>query len=216
MPIGKKQSKLILILKLYRIFVQYIILLLFHYNSNKQLYFLHIKKTAGTSLRKFLERQFHVNETLPPMNIPRFMEMPAGVVRRLHFIAGHFDTWYLRNFKTNPYVITVLREPIDRFVSEYFYWKDPQNIDDDPRKPRQMSNISLESFAVNPMFGNIQVKSLSEGLISPSSSLLNHEKVLSNALATLQNMSWFGIAEFSNQSTDILTYMYGWRPTNFD
>ncbi|MCC7304161.1 sulfotransferase family 2 domain-containing protein [bacterium] len=187
-----------------------IFFLIFRYTIERQLYFLHIKKTGGTSIRKFLERQFHYNDILPPMNLPVLKNIPTEEIRRLRFVSGHFNSTYRKQYEINPILLTILRDPVERVVSEFYYWKHPFNIDDDPRKPKDIDTLTLNSFISDPAFTNTQAKALADNQNSNPNQLLNQ------AFNTLLQTAWFGITEFSEQSIDMLTYLFGWRPTNFD
>jgi hypothetical protein len=86
----------------------------------------HIRKTAGTSLYKFLLAHFGSQgvmlTTAPFDNLGRFVELrSAGTLRA---IAGHIPygchTWLGIE---RPYYMAILRDPMRRLVSEYHYFR---------------------------------------------------------------------------------------------
>tara|TARA_B100000315_G_scaffold252780_2_gene290269 strand:+ start:1295 stop:2113 length:819 start_codon:yes stop_codon:yes gene_type:complete len=92
----------------------------------QQIYFLHIPKTAGTSLRKVIESQFRPEEICPCS----VMQELANVVRRdvselatYPVIAGHMGYTLLSLLPTPPRVITMLREPVARTISRFNYMR---------------------------------------------------------------------------------------------
>jgi hypothetical protein len=96
------------------------------YDPDKPLISLHIPKCAGQSFRKVLESWFgdrllfHYFQVLnsPPPRYP----LQAGIC-----IHGHFNA--AKGFGINAYypeadqLITVLRDPLEMHLSNYFYWK---------------------------------------------------------------------------------------------
>lgn len=94
---------------------------------NRPLFFLHIPKTAGTSLRIALEGLYKPNEILPdrlmmqrsgghypPDIIPAFsLKYQREAVR---LVRGHYH-FCLSDLMDDPLIITVLREPVARTIS---------------------------------------------------------------------------------------------------
>lgn len=85
--------------------------------------FLHIPKTAGQSVHAGLESLFgdavcpaRVNDQLKTYSI--------SALRKYRIFSGHFD-WSLLDCIPEPRtVFTVLRDPVERILSFYFYLKD--------------------------------------------------------------------------------------------
>jgi hypothetical protein len=80
---------------------------------------LHIPKTAGTSLRESLQlahpdlKVLHAGEPVPT-------PLPAGT----DVLSGHFSHAEAIAHGTPEQIVTVLRHPVDRFVSIYFFWRE--------------------------------------------------------------------------------------------
>lgn len=86
---------------------------------DEKLYFLHIPKTAGTSLRTFLESQFHADEVCPHLTIPEILPHPLSALRRYRLFCGHHGMHLPRLIHDDPIIVTVLREPIHRCISHF-------------------------------------------------------------------------------------------------
>jgi hypothetical protein len=92
--------------------------------------FLHLEKTAGVSLAKLLTDMFHPaqidpdpHRTLPPHVAAPFAGRPANEIRRHALVYGHYDLPSLRRLDAGRIVITMLRNPVERILSLYYYWR---------------------------------------------------------------------------------------------
>ena len=81
----------------------------------------HIPKTAGTSVRAAMARAFGESGDLPETPCPHHIAIREGQRRR--YIAGHL--WFYPGEALAPgwLYATVLRDPIDRFLSQYFFYR---------------------------------------------------------------------------------------------
>jgi Wzt-like putative exopolysaccharide export protein/galactose-3-O-sulfotransferase len=91
------------------------------HDAGERLLFLHIPKTAGTALRELLARWFGPDRVT--RNLPS-TPLRDALVRHARFdvICGHLTAEHGDVLPTDRLCVTVLREPIDRFVS-YFYFR---------------------------------------------------------------------------------------------
>lgn len=77
---------------------------------------LHIPKTAGTSLRESLIAAH------PDLNVQQMAELnPPENPETIDVISGHISYEVARTY--GDQIITVLRHPVDRFVSVYYFWR---------------------------------------------------------------------------------------------
>jgi hypothetical protein len=81
-------------------------------------FFLHIPKTAGTSVRAILQNRFAQSECLFNVQMARFH---AEDPNRYRLVSGHVGIEYADRFDRPPIVITFLRDPIERAVSAYYF-----------------------------------------------------------------------------------------------
>ena len=83
------------------------------------LYYLHIPKTAGTSLISFLDSQFDSSEICPAQLLPSLFALPRQDLSKYAFFRGHL--WHGLNtyLKRDLAYITMLRDPVQRTISWY-------------------------------------------------------------------------------------------------
>lgn len=80
-----------------------------------RLYFIHIQKTGGTSLRLLLESQLSTEEIYPFRN-NRQVDGPV----KHELVSGHFSYWFCKKLDKNfeeAFKVTILRDPVERYLS---------------------------------------------------------------------------------------------------
>ncbi len=91
----------------------------------RQLVFVHIPKTAGLALHSTLETIYGKESTLRVSNdddLQRLRRLPDSQVIDKAFVSGHFFYRDIRNrCQTDSLLISVLRDPIKRILSNYNY-----------------------------------------------------------------------------------------------
>ena len=89
--------------------------------------FLHIPKAAGATLNVILRRHFAEEETCRidgrnvADSIERFKRLPQAELERIRLLAGHQGYGLHAYLGASPTYVTLLRDPIDRAVSHYYY-----------------------------------------------------------------------------------------------
>ena len=115
-----------------------------HLRLERKIAFVHIPKTAGTAfrnaMRKFIpeiRRNYIYN-----LNALTSADFDAA---KYDLVAGHFGTSRIPSDRFER--ITILRDPVDRLVSTYFFWKKLYNDGDtNTRECKLASDYSLEDF----------------------------------------------------------------------
>lgn len=194
------------------------------------LYFLHIPKTAGTSLVSYLDRQFAPEEICDAQLLPPLFALSHEALQACRFFKGHL--WYgLPGYVGQPMrYITMLRDPVERTISWYAHVKRDANA----HRHEQVvgENWSLLDFvrdaATNWDMINAQTLFLAVDLdyerlsrdpdgygrdtVRDYASRMNDPALLETAKQRLEDFAFVGVTEHMQQSLDLLAYTMGWQP----
>lgn len=93
---------------------------------DKPFIFMHIPKTAGTSFINYLSANLPANKIAPPF----MRDIPAQDINnetfRLYW--GHVTYEMVREIKKDLYILTFLRDPLTRVISQYKSWHNSKNL----------------------------------------------------------------------------------------
>ncbi|MBX9839652.1 MAG: sulfotransferase family 2 domain-containing protein, partial [Silvanigrellaceae bacterium] len=92
---------------------------------NGRLYYIHIPKTGGSTIRTLIESKVHLSELYPRRMPKREQNQPETPLSQ-EIVSGHFPLWFCDQIDENfdkAYKFTVLREPVDRYLSFLRYRK---------------------------------------------------------------------------------------------
>ncbi|MEP7293782.1 MAG: sulfotransferase family 2 domain-containing protein [Chloroflexota bacterium] len=195
--------------------------------SPERLFFCHIPKTGGVTLRSLLSEHFHQREIFP---YDQWEDVPANIspsqLLSYRLYQGHFFWSSTLSLLGKPLpTITMLRNPLDRALSAY------DHIRRSPEHPRHNlingKNATLEDFLEKGLFGgyaNTQVLFLS-GSSSTTPTVVNAQLEYKNLLVrnpqylslehakeVLEQMEFFGITERFDDSIQLLFHRFGWAP----
>jgi hypothetical protein len=117
---------------------------------SNQLCFMHIGKTAGTSLHHMLL------EAMPDADVYHasvvdFDSLDDGSLASFDLVMGHFTFRHVPKFRDDRYLTTFLRDPIERVVSTYHFLKAWSGHDDNTSSEalRGAKSLSLRDFLLN-------------------------------------------------------------------
>ena len=179
-------------------------------------YFIHVPKTAGTTFRFLLEKEFNSSETLPSqkdivanggrypnlLNIKKLLDKKANKVR---FFTGHYPFIMHNIFKTNVNKLIFLRNPTDRVISNIFHMKnnDPRLKDLDPEE------IFEKGFF---HFSNLQTRQLVDNNFDYNMLFFSRNKIPGNlfikAKLNLDKCDFVGITEYFEASILLANKMF--------
>jgi len=208
--------------------------------DNDLMYFLHIPKTAGTTLIATLDSYFDHDSIFPNKVWNEVLINKSKKRKTWKLVRGHFGYNIKPISPRKPIFLTVLRDPIKRTISQI------EHIRRDPRgnnwvKKNFLSTNKtfdqiLQNDEKNLVFRNTQTRYL--GLdcdvikFTRSQSLktkddfrfdqnlplfeneIPGEKLLENAMKRLEKFEFVGISEKFEESMFLLYYTFGWMPIN--
>ena len=183
------------------------------------LLFMHIPKTAGTSLRKIIENQVLAKERLFIYSAEDKLDFVNFKNKdKLKLIFGHFnyadrlDTYLDRQYK----FITFMRNPVEQVISNYYHLYN--TFIKNKNKPKQKSFVnrkfleSLEAFVTNTrVANNLQTKYITG--LTHNKQKLYPKKTLNLAKYHIDNyFDFVGVTENYNDSIKYICNKYGLNP----
>lgn len=109
----------------------------------------HIPKTAGSSLTSIICKQYNSSEIFSVGNPA--LNTVSKINKNTKCVLGHNYFGQHKNLGPHIYV-TMLRDPIDRVISHYYY------INDIFKENKYAGKYSLEEFAQIDKFSNMQTR----------------------------------------------------------
>ena len=193
-----------------------------------KLVFVHVMKTAGTSLYRWLQRHYHHDDILTEAsNWLGYWRMPPEIRARKRFVRGHFGSYITRyhNAANGFRSITVLRDPVERAVSHYFHGKSAPDAGRLGKVIRE-GNLSLDEYAEDPgcapFASNFQVRNFAYDLgaryttekLAPAQFFRRPmtETDLRNAQSFLEQTDLVGYTEELGEFVEALSDLMGFAP----
>jgi hypothetical protein len=180
----------------------------------KTLIFVHIPKTAGSTLEQILIRQYRAAEIYPFIEVEdyrRVTRMPLAEKTRYKLFQGHMP-YGLHHYLEQPAVyVTLLRNPIQVALSSYFYFelgyrRDVLQQDVTGVVP---TVADMQQSKMRMMFDNLQTRHLS-GLTGVGFGECS-DAMLDAAKAHLEREFAVGLVERFDESIVSLAKIFRWR-----
>ncbi len=90
--------------------------------STHRLVFLHVPRTGGTTLHHHFSAHFAPDEICPE-RFSRLGRYTESELAQWRFFSGHFNLDEIKRIPPPIFLVTVLRDPIERLLSNYYFWK---------------------------------------------------------------------------------------------
>lgn len=176
--------------------------------SRPLLLFLHIPKTAGSTLMQIIERQYSPEAILiqhQPTIHQALGALPSGAIDRFEVAMGHLWFGVHALVPRAATYITVLRDPIERVISHYYFVQQhPEHYLHGVSR-----GMSLEEYVTSGCsneLANDQTRLLAGGAIdTPSEMLAIAKQNLERHFAVV------GLTEEFDQSLLLMQRCFGWR-----
>jgi hypothetical protein len=91
--------------------------------DGRQIVFLHIAKTAGTSISRYLNFAFP-GSTVYHQTAEEFDQADKPVLEAFDIVQGHIANIHLHKLRDDRFVFTFLRDPVDRVLSMYHFLRE--------------------------------------------------------------------------------------------
>lgn len=204
-------------------------------HGSEPLFFMHIPKTAGTTLIQFIEQHFDDNEIARWLYPHTLIEKPLNFFNEHRYFHGHVEYKIMRSYIPQKVTaITMLREPVERYLSHFGNHKRVsfnQIPDINLNTYEHFQGITLEEFVYDPplpliplskYFQNIFSKFLGseiddfqqdqlKQLIKDKHYILLAPK-LERAKQVLEELEFIGLTERFQDSIFLMAYTFGWLP----
>jgi hypothetical protein len=179
----------------------------------KQLCFMHIGKTAGTSLQHALfeamkgKKIFHES-------LPNFDSASAAAIAQSDLVIGHFAYQHVSKLRRSRFLFTFLRDPVQRVISNYYFLRTDSPESDYSRAAiLAAKTMSLKEFLlcddprVRMITENFQAKSLAYDIRYQHQGAITDLRA--DAKRNLATFDFVGIVEHFDESVKALSRAIG-------
>ena len=195
-------------------------------STARPLFFLHIRKTVGVSLRGLLANQFPADRILFQAHSVSGPQQPGDAL----FATGHVDFDYAQRFGSRPVIFTVMREPISRCLSahEFFQnhderffrdlsaelspaeYESRRRYSDHARRLGMLRFLVEEESLARAWLSNIQTRQLAGASCAGLAD--DDPRLIETALRHLASIDLTGIVERLDDTLRLLGSMMNWQP----
>jgi hypothetical protein len=205
--------------------------------ASPRLFFLHIPKTAGTTLTSFLEQQYPVHEVRPevplacddwllqdtPVELWRSEALPSRVkqciaeLSNYALVARFHPTYFLavvlQWFHPEYRIVTTLREPVSRVVShiEHLRKAETQGLGPGAQEAHRLANeLGIVELMAHPHpLLQAWLHNFQSKMLA-GSQVLNPASLLGQATRNLAKIEYVGTVERLPDFMDMLAFSLGW------
>ena len=183
------------------------------------LLFVHVQKTAGQTLREILHRQYgdescmEIGRSAHHTSLEELKQLPQSRRDTLKCVMAHLPYGLHCLFNRTYAYITMLRDPLERAVSQYFYiCRTPTN---ERYTAIKETGFSFLSYVENNEFGrpdNMQTRYITG---EPSKEKMDMEDLKHAQHMLLNEYAAFGITERFDDSIRLFTKQFNWKQRPF-
>jgi hypothetical protein len=190
----------------------------------KALIFLHVPKTAGSSLTAILEEQYARERSYstsfsghhPNGSLDGFHALPAARLVVLDLLYGHMPYGLHQKLPRPADYITLLRDPVSRVISNYFFeGREPGSYLYEQVRSGAMDIDGYLDYVRELGIDNIQTRMIA-GIYDPDGGPPLTQEIPARAQENLErNFAFVGLQEAFEDSYLMLRRRYGWRYSDY-
>ena len=181
--------------------------------------YIHVPKCGGTTFRSILDSQFDLTEICPAGTPGDFKALSDEDLARYRLLRGHFGYNIRERLPREPVFVTMLRDPVDRVVSMYHFWREsPVNPNARAKTGEQAAKeLSFKDFLRSDIrrvvwwTENTHVYQIADTVHTKKRKKPDRWK-LDVAKEHLESFAFFGLSEHFDDSVALLTDTFGWPP----
>lgn len=181
--------------------------------------FLHIGKTAGSTVRGALATVFPTEVICPLVFHKQITDMPIEDRDQYELFSAHIGFDLAGELASEPgNIFTLLRDPVDRVISLYYYWREIEGDRGGPVFAKELPFLEFldsDKAAVVVDVHNTQTWQIAFSHDSPTrrklKAHLSEDEVFKQALDNIEQMKVIGVQEHIEQFRGALEAAYGWN-----
>lgn len=179
---------------------------------------MHIPKCAGTTLRKMLELRHGSAALVQLYSRKDQFGKPYKALKEYtqDFVVGHVGVDYLLDRSHGRKIVTFMRDPVERVLSHYFYWR---SIQEKSMGPKLAACLSLRDFlcsdvvAVRRQISNLQAWMFISNIDMMSRHRLaccSFDELFEKAIENTRIFDFIGFTESFGKDLAHLNSTYNW------
>jgi hypothetical protein len=175
----------------------------------RQLCFMHIGKTAGTSVQHALFRVMQ-GSAIFHESLPNFDTASEAELALCDLVLGHFMYQHVRKLRSDRFLLTFLRDPVERVISNYYFLRSGSPVSNYSMRAIEIAKVlTLREFllcddpGVRMVTENFQAKALAYD-IRPEYQLAISD-LRRDAERNLSTFDFVGIVGYFNESMAALS-----------
>ncbi|MFT4412435.1 sulfotransferase family 2 domain-containing protein [Fredinandcohnia humi] len=175
--------------------------------GNKELYiYMHIPKTGGTTLKNIIKKQYDRREVWFHMEKDMIPKLEQKKIDLLKCVGGH--CWYgiHQHFERPYHYFTMLRHPIDRVISEYYYILE---------RPKHKAHAEVKRMNLEEFIRRFPLKSSNQQTRRLSGNIQNPDVELAKKHIEA-DFAVVGLAEMFDESLLIMKDKFKWNDITYE